>query len=87
MTKFSKFVAKILGGRSDSNVDFDDLCNLLEQLGFEKRIRGSHHIYVMPGHNVMINMQRDGRMAKPYQVRQVRAALTDHGLVSDVEDE
>ena len=28
----------------------------------------------------MINLQREGRMAKPYQVRQVRAVITTYGL-------
>jgi hypothetical protein len=28
----------------------------------------------------MINLQREGRMAKPYQVRQVRTVITNYGL-------
>jgi hypothetical protein len=31
----------------------------------------------------MINLQREGRMAKPYQVRQVRAVITVYGLTVD----
>lgn len=86
MTKYAKFVAKILGGRSDSNIDFNELFGFLDHLGFAQRIRGSHHIFVMPGTNVMINLQREGRLAKPYQVRQVRAAITAHGLAENDED-
>jgi len=34
----------------------------------------------------MINLQRDGRIAKPYQVRQVRAVITAYRLpVKEVE--
>lgn len=76
MTKYSKLLARLLSGRSDSNIDFDDLCRLLDHLGFVERVRGSHHIFARPGIHDMINLQREGRMAKPYQVRQVRAVIT-----------
>ena len=49
-----------------------ELRNLLVRLGFEERTQGSHHIYVKEGVEDMINLQRDGSKAKPYQVRQVR---------------
>ena len=32
-------------GQADANTDFDDLCALLRHLGFEERIKGSHHIF------------------------------------------
>ena len=86
MTKYSKLLAKILSGHSDSNLDFDDPCRLLIRLGFEERTRGSHHIFVRPGIHDMINLQRDGRLAKPYQVRQVRAVITAHGLTMSEEE-
>jgi hypothetical protein len=86
MTKYSKLLDKVLRGRSDSNLDFDDLCRLLKHLGFEERRRGSHHIFVRSGIHVMINLQREGRLAKPYQVRQVRAVITAHGLTVDEEE-
>ena len=64
----------------DANIRFDDLRNLLTQLGFEGRSRGSHHIFVKEGVEHLINLQREGSMAKPYQVRQVRAIITQYGL-------
>ena len=33
---------RILSGRSDANIRFDDLRNLLFSVGFEERKRGSH---------------------------------------------
>jgi hypothetical protein len=45
MSKFEKLIQKVLSGNSDKNIDFKDLCNLLETLGFNNRIKGSHHIY------------------------------------------
>jgi len=71
---------KILRGGSDANIGFDDLQGLLLHLGFEERVRGSHHIFFKPGIDELINVQRSGSEAKPYQVRQVRAVITRHGL-------
>ncbi len=44
MSKFDKLVQKVLSGVSDRNIEFKDLCNLLETLGFNNRTKGSHHI-------------------------------------------
>ena len=66
-----RILAQILSGRSDTNIAFEDLCNLLLHFGFELRIRGSHHLFRKAGIAEKINLQRDGNKAKPYQVRQV----------------
>ncbi|MFN2569194.1 MAG: type II toxin-antitoxin system HicA family toxin [Candidatus Dormibacteria bacterium] len=60
-----------------SNVRFADLQHLVEALGFQRqRIRGSHHTYRHPALRTTVNLQPQGRQAKPYQVRQVaRLAL------------
>jgi predicted RNA binding protein YcfA (HicA-like mRNA interferase family) len=65
----------MLDGQSDANIRFDDLRRLLADLGFEERIRGSHHLFVHPDVDELINLQRDGSEAKPYQVRQVRSVI------------
>jgi hypothetical protein len=44
-------------------------------LGFERRVRGSHYLFRKSGVEEMINLQRAGANAKPYQVKQVRAAI------------
>ncbi|MCB0064364.1 MAG: type II toxin-antitoxin system HicA family toxin [Caldilineaceae bacterium] len=80
MGKYEKLLAQILQGRSDTNIDFTDLCHLLPRMGFEERIRGSHHIFRKSGVEEKVNLQRDGNKAKPYQVRQVRAVITRYGL-------
>ena len=80
-----RLLRRLLGGRSDANIRFGDLCNLLKSLGFEERTRGSHFVYVKEGVEDMINLQRDGSKAKPYQVRQVRRVLVRYGL-GDIED-
>ncbi len=86
MTKYSKLLSRVLSGRSDGNVDFDELRRLLKRLGFEERTRGSHHVFVRSGIHDMINLQREGRLAKPYQVRQVRTVITAHGLAVEEEE-
>lgn len=80
MGKYAKLLTAILLGRSDANIGFDELRNLLLKLGFEERTRGSHHIFRRGGIEERINLRRDGSNAKPYQVRQVRAVLVRHKL-------
>jgi len=85
MTKYDKMIAKVLSGRSDTNIDFDELRRLLMRLGFSERIRGSHHLFVRTGIDNLVNLQRDGNLAKPYQVRQVRTVITTYGLTTEEE--
>jgi hypothetical protein len=43
-------------------------------------VKGSHHVFRKAGVEEMINLQRDGSNAKPYQVRQVRAVILRNRL-------
>ena len=79
-----KLLAQITDGRSDANIAFEDLCNLLLHFGFEMRTRGSHHVFRKAGIVERINLQRDGTKAKPYQVRQVRNIILKYRLGADV---
>jgi hypothetical protein len=45
MGRAQKTLERLLRGQSDANVDFADLTALLRALGFEERIRGSHHVF------------------------------------------
>ena len=83
MTKFDKTLEKVLRGVSDANVDFDDLRQLLDGLGFQERIRGSHHIYTKDGVIEIINIQPKGSKAKPYQVKQVRTLILKYKLAGE----
>ncbi|MBV9072104.1 MAG: type II toxin-antitoxin system HicA family toxin [Acidobacteria bacterium] len=80
-----KVLAAILGGRSDANIGFGDLCGLIRRLGFEERIRGSHHIYYRDGIDEILNLQPLGSKAKPYQVKQVRNVILKYHLGGDDE--
>jgi len=70
-----KTLRRVLSGTADAAVRFDELCQLLESLGFEKRVRGSHHLFRKSGVEEKINLQRAGANAKPYQVKQVRMVI------------
>jgi hypothetical protein len=56
MSKYEKLLIKILKGASDSNIDFEGLRNLLSRLGFEERIKGSHHIFTKDGIEEILNI-------------------------------
>jgi len=58
------------------NISFNDLLQLCRSYFGEPRIAGSHHIFKTPWPgDPRVNLQRDGKMAKPYQVIQVRKAI------------
>ncbi len=84
MGKFEKLLVKLLRGTADANFSFDELRQLLLKLGFDERIRASHHIYTRIGIDEIINLQPKQSKAKPYQVKQVRNLITKYKL--DVDD-
>ena len=58
------------------NVRFKALLAICIKYFGEPRVTGSHHIFKMPwAGQPRINLQRDGKMAKPYQVKQVLEAI------------
>lgn len=85
MSKKEKLLIKLLSGTSDSNLEFDQIINLLIGFGFEIRIKGSHHILFKSGIEEIINIQplSNGK-AKAYQIKQIRNLLLNYRLVSDV---
>jgi hypothetical protein len=64
MGKYDKLFNTILLGTSDSNISFNDLCQLMFRLGFEERV----------------NLQKDGNKAKIYQVKQIRNLIIKYKL-------
>ena len=51
-----------------------------ENLGFEMRTKGSHHLFRKEGINEKVNLQKAGSKAKPYQVKQVRYLIVKYKL-------
>ncbi len=80
MARRDKLLDQILRGTSDANIPFGEICQLLRRLGFEERIRGSHHIFTKEGVEEILNLQPKGANAKPYQVKQVRNVILKYKL-------
>jgi len=78
--KYEQLIFQILNGTNDANIAFTDLVNLLQLLGFDMRIKGSHHIFRKGGIEEKPNLQKDGNKAKPYQVKQVRNLILKYKL-------
>jgi predicted RNA binding protein YcfA (HicA-like mRNA interferase family) len=80
MSQFQKLLVSLLSGRSDATIDFEALCNALKRMGFDERVRGSHHIFTKEGIEEIVNIQPNGRAAKPYQVKQIRNLIVKYRL-------
>ncbi|BBO16661.1 toxin HicA [Candidatus Brocadia pituitae] len=80
MGKHEKLLIQILRGTSDANIPFNGLCSLLKHLGFDERIRGSHHIFTKDGVDEILNLQPKDGKTKPYQVKQVRNVILKYKL-------
>ena len=80
MARYYRLLERILRGTSDANIPFAQMCQLLEKLGFEERIRGSHHIFTKDGVEEILNLQSKGSKAKSYQVKQVRNLILNYKL-------
>jgi predicted RNA binding protein YcfA (HicA-like mRNA interferase family) len=63
-----------------------DFCRLIEAFGFRlSRIRGSHHIFVHPDIQELVNVQQVGNKSKPYQIRQFLRLVEEYNL--ELQDE
>jgi len=82
----TKLLERVLRGTSDANIPFDAFCGLLRGLGFDERIKGSHHIFSREGVVEILNLQPKGANAKPYQVQQVRKVILRYHLAGDEDD-
>jgi hypothetical protein len=63
MGKYSKLRQNILAGGADGSIEFSALCQLLVRLGFDERIKGTHHIFTRDGVDEIINLQPKGNKA------------------------
>jgi hypothetical protein len=75
MGKYEKLLVQILRGASDANVSFDGLRGLLRHLGFDERVRGSHHIFSREGVEEILNLQPLGSKAKAYKLSKFAASF------------
>lgn len=85
MSRYEKTLRRVLSGARDAEISFSDLCNLLLNLGFENRIKGSHHIFYRQDVEEILNLQPKKSKAKLYQVKQVRQVILKYGLGGDID--
>jgi virulence-associated protein VapD len=78
--RLEKVLASVLRGTSDYNFAFADLRHVLEQLGFDERVKGDHFIFTKSDVTEIINLQPVGNKAKAYQVKQVRNLVLKYKL-------
>ena len=83
MSKHAKLLGKILSGTADANIPFAALCHLLQRLGFQMHVRGSHHIFFKSGVEEILNLQPKGADAKAYQVKQVRNLILKYKMAEE----
>jgi len=84
MGRRRKLLERILGGRSDANVPFEQTRTLLRALGFSESIKGSHHKFIREGIEELINLQEVEGKCKPYQVRQMREVILKYNLGQEI---
>lgn len=75
MSKIDKLIQKILNGK---NVSYQEAENLLLSLGFQLKIRGSHHNFRKPGYAKTIAIKRR-KLLYDYQIDNLKEVLKDHG--------
>ena len=80
MSRNDELRQRILSGRADANIRFDDLRLFLLRLGFVERVGEAIIYFRKDGVRERVNLQSDGSHAKPYQVRQVRQVVLRHQL-------
>ena len=80
MGRAEKLFEKLMGGQSDANFSFDELCTLLTNLGYvSHKTKGSHIIFQRGSSFLNLQPTACGK-AKSYQVRQVRKELKNLNL-------
>ena len=65
---------------------FLEMVQILHRLGFEERVKGSHHIFSREGVAEILNLQPRGNKCKPYQVKQVRNVIITYQLAGEADE-
>ena len=72
--------------RNPNNIRFKKICKIAEVFGFKQRKgKGSHHIFIHPEVNELLNFQNVSGKAKPYQVKQLIKIIEKYGLLEEDE--
>lgn len=82
MSRFSKLKERISEPEAQNNITFDELCYVVQKLGFIHRKKPSgHNVFTKDGIPEIINLQpgQNGK-AKRYQVQQVADLVLQYDL-------
>lgn len=80
-----KLLTKALAG--SRNIRFREVVLLAEGFGFRlSRVKGSHHIFVHPNVQELVNLQNVDGKAKPYQIHQLLELVERYNLQLEGED-
>ena len=74
MSKKDKLIQKIF---QQQNVLYKDAEKILFELGYELKIRGSHHVFRKPGYKHVTLKKRP--LLLSYQITDLQKVLKDHG--------
>ncbi len=85
MARANNLLDQILRGGADANIPFSGMVQLLKRLGFQERIKGSHHIFFRDGVAEILNLQSHSGKCKPYQVKQVRNVIINYRLAGEAD--
>ncbi|MDQ1354922.1 MAG: hypothetical protein QG657_5231 [Acidobacteriota bacterium] len=81
--KPEKILLKVLSG--SKNIRFTEFIHLVEAFGFQlSRIKGSHHIFVHPDVDELVNLQNVNGEAKPYQIKQFLELVEEYDIKLEV---
>lgn len=84
MNKYDKLYQEIVMGGKYKGIRFEDVKYFLEKTGFSLRNSGGDHFkYSMDGIHEIVNIQpdrEDKKMAKDYQVKQIRNIFRKYKL-------
>ncbi len=75
-----KLLHKIIFSNNDKNIKFIEIQKLLDDLGFNCRIKGDHFIYYKDNISEIVNIQPLNKMAKPYQIKQIKKIILKYNL-------
>jgi hypothetical protein len=81
MRRQDKLLDRLRDPQFDASWRFTELSQLLQYLGFEMRVSGSHHFFRKAAISEAINLQPRSGKAKNYQVRQARKVLQKNKLL------
>lgn len=75
MTKIDKVIQAIIQNRS---VSYADAERVLKRLGFGVIVCGSHHVFRKRGYVKNVSIKKRPKLL-PYQIRDIKEVLIDHG--------